>query len=230
MTGLKRALPFGVRLADCAVFIDFDGTLTTADTGVHLLDRLAPAAWRAVEAEYKAGVVGSRSCMERQWSLLPRDRAAIEAAVREVPLDPAAAELIALCRSCGAEVVIVSDGYGFRAEEVGAELDVPVLTNRIDWQRHAVVFSPPEPSCPCGECGTCKRAPIEDARRRGRITVLVGDGVSDLHGAKVADVVFAKGELARRCEEAGLRHTTWESLSDVVASLRAWDAAGVSSS
>lgn len=213
-------------LADCAVFIDFDGTLTPVDTGVHLLERLAQGDWRSIEAEYKSGRIGSRVCMERQWALLPADRRAIEAAAREIRLDPAAVALVEYCRSRGAEVTIVSDGYGFRAREAAAELDVAVLTNHIDWTMHKVVFSPTEPSCPCGECGTCKRAPVDAARRRGKTTILVGDGVSDIHGAGAADVVFAKGELADLCSESGIPFTRWERLSSVVCALQVLEETG----
>lgn len=208
-----------MELSNASVFLDFDGTITTVDTGVHLLDTLAPPDWREVEALYKAGKIGSRECMSRQWEMLPADRAAIEAAVREVPLDQDFELLVDHLRTSGAEVIIVSDGYGFRAEEVGRHSGVPVLTNGIDWDRFAVVFPVVEPGCPCGLCGTCKRAPIEEARRRGRLTVLVGDGASDARAAEVADVVFAKDELARFCRQAGIPYRPFRTLGDVVTAM-----------
>src|SRR5207253_11380993 len=49
-------------LSTTSVFHDFDGTATAADTGVHLLERLAPNEWRTLDAEYLAGRMGSREC------------------------------------------------------------------------------------------------------------------------------------------------------------------------
>lgn len=202
------------------MFLDFDGTITTVDTGAHLLDRLAPASWGESETLYKSGQIGSRECMVRQWALLPRDRSAIEAAVNEVPLDEGFAALVAYLRSAGSEVTIVSDGYGFRAEAVGRRAGIPVITNAIDWESHQLLFPNGSEVCPCSVCGACKRAPIEAAKRSGRVTVLVGDGASDSQAAGVADIVFAKGELAQWCRQAGVAFRPFETLSDVLDTLR----------
>ena len=62
-----------VNLANAAVFLDFDGTITESDVGVHLLERLGDPDWRQVEDLYFSGAIGSRECLEREWALLPRD-------------------------------------------------------------------------------------------------------------------------------------------------------------
>ncbi|MBV8160585.1 MAG: hypothetical protein JO265_06645, partial [Acidimicrobiia bacterium] len=73
--------------------------------------------------------------------------------------------------------------------------------------------------CPCSSCGTCKQAPIKDARRRGRTTVFVGDGVSDRKATLMADVVFATGRLAEWCEDAGVEYEFFDTLADVYSAL-----------
>lgn len=203
-------------LASASVFLDFDGTMTVADTGVHLLERLAgDRAWGELDELYGRGVIGSRECLEREWELLPHDERTLRAAAREVALDPAAESLIADLREGGAEVVVVSDGFGFYAEEVCAGLDVPVLTNAVEWSSGTLQFPNLDRCCPCSSCGTCKQAPLKDARRRGRTTVFVGDGISDRKAALLADVLFAKGGLAEWCEEAGIEHIPFDSLAEV---------------
>ena len=57
-------------LAETSVFFDFDGTISTADIGVHLLDRLADPGWRELDGAYAAGAIGSRECMS-SWLDLP---------------------------------------------------------------------------------------------------------------------------------------------------------------
>src|SRR5207247_2297872 len=121
-----------VNLANTAVFLDFDGTISEADVGVHLLDRLGDPDWRQVEDLYFSGAIGNL------------DRC-----------------------------------------------------------------------CPCSTCGTCKQAPIKDAQRRGRQALFVGDGASDRKAALLADVLFAKGELADWCEEVDVAYTRFERLRDV---------------
>ncbi len=199
--------------------MDFDGTITTSDTGLHLLERLAPAAWRTIEAAYVAGEIGSRACMTAQWALLERDRERIEAVTREVPLDEGFEPLVGLLREAGCELTIVSDGYGFYAREVAAAMGLPVLTNDVDWVNFEVVFPPRADACPCDACGTCKQAPIRAARARGKTTVLIGDGTSDAKAAELADVVFAKGSLATWCRTAGRAHAEFRDLTDLAAQL-----------
>lgn len=202
-------------LSQLSVFLDFDGTLTTFDTGVHLLERLAPPAWRAISEAYRRGEIGSRECLVDEWALLPHDRARVCAVADEVPLDPGARPLVHALRRAGAEVTIVSDGFGIGVAEVARDLGVPALTNLVDWDSGALEFPHEERCCPCSTCGTCKQAPIKDARRRGRRTLIVGDGASDRKAALLADTVFAKGALAAWCARAGIAFERFDRLADV---------------
>jgi 2-hydroxy-3-keto-5-methylthiopentenyl-1-phosphate phosphatase len=209
-----------VDLASASVFLDFDGTMTVVDSGVHLLERLTDgSAWLAVDELYGAGAIGSPECLEREWELLPHDEAVLRDAVRDVVLDPAAEGLITDLRERGAEVVVVSDGFGFYAEQVCGRLGVPVLTNAVDWSAGRLEFPNLDGCCPCSSCGTCKQAPIKDARRRGRTTVFVGDGISDRKAALLADALFAKGRLADWCEFSGVEHVPFDTLADVRSAL-----------
>ena len=201
------------------MFVDFDGTITERDTGVHLLERFAPPRWRAISDAFARGEIGSRECILDEWELLPKDEELLRAAAREVPLDPGAAALVEALRAAGAEVTIVSDGFGVVAHDVGRELGVPVLCNAPDWTTGRLELPHEDRCCPCSSCGTCKQAPIKDARRRGLTTVLVGDGTSDRKAALLADVVFAKGPLARWCERNDVPCYRFETLADVHALL-----------
>jgi 2,3-diketo-5-methylthio-1-phosphopentane phosphatase len=206
-------------LARASVFLDFDGTITESDTGVHVLGRLAAPEWREISDAYGRGEIGSRECLLDEWDLLPKDERQLRAVIDEVPLDPGARPLVDALRLTGAEVTIVSDGFGIRVHEVADELGVGVLSNTVDWATGRLEFPHEDRCCPCSTCGTCKQAPIKDARHRGRPTVLVGDGTSDRKAAMLADVVFAKGALADWCERNGVEHRRFDTLADVQAAL-----------
>jgi 2,3-diketo-5-methylthio-1-phosphopentane phosphatase len=206
-------------LARTSVFLDFDGTISEADTGVYLMERLAPPEWRALSDAYARGEIGSRECLIDEWELLPHDEARLRAIAREVPIDPSARALVKALRAAGAEVTVVSDGFGFPADEVARDLGVAVVTNTVDWATGRLEFPHEDRCCACSSCGTCKQAPIKDARHHGRSTVLVGDGTSDRKAALLADVVFAKAGLASWCQTNGVRCTRFENLGDVHAVL-----------
>ena len=202
-------------LSSASVFLDFDGTVTLADTGVHALERLASDEWREISAAYSRDEIGSRECLLDEWALLPNDEDRVRAVVDEVPIDPGARPLVEALHVAGAEVTIVSDGFGIGVDDVATELGVPALSNRVDWGTGRLEFPHEDRCCPCSTCGTCKQAPIKDARRRGRLTVLVGDGTSDRKAALLAAVVFAKGSLADWCDDAGVEHRRFDTLADV---------------
>lgn len=217
--GIDLGADLGIDLAQTSVFLDFDGTITTVDSGVYLLERFADPAWREIDAEFRRGEIGSRVCLLDEWDLLTADLEVLRRAVRDVPVDPDAAGLVADLRAAGAEVLVVSDGFGFYAEEVAAALGVGVLTNRVDAATGNLEFPHEDRCCACSSCGVCKQAPIKDARHAGRTTVLVGDGASDYKAALLADVVYAKGTLAAWCARHGIPFVPFATLSEVRASL-----------
>ncbi len=202
-----------------AVFLDYDGTISVRDTGVALLERLADESWRLVDEEYVRGEIGSRVCLLEEWDLLPKDEAVLRRYAGEVALDPDAVRLVEDLRAAGAEVTIVSDGFGFYVHERLGHLGIPILTNDVDWDRAQLVFPNEDRCCACSSCGTCKQAPIKDAKRRGLTTVLVGDGASDQKAALLADVLFAKDALADWCDRAGVPYRRFDVLADVHAAL-----------
>jgi 2,3-diketo-5-methylthio-1-phosphopentane phosphatase len=206
-------------LRRASVFLDFDGTISTADLGLHLLERLGGDGWRAAEDEYSRGEIGSRACLVDQWEFLPNDRELLTRTAAEIPMDPAVEPLVHALRASGAEVSIVSDGFGFYVDELCGHLGVPIITNGVDWATGALLFPNEDRCCACSSCGTCKQAPIKDAARRGRKTVLVGDGTSDRKAALLADELWAKHGLAHWCSEYGVPFHRFESLADVHAGL-----------
>jgi HAD superfamily phosphoserine phosphatase-like hydrolase len=205
-----------VDLSDTSVFLDFDGTVTTVDTGVHLLSRLADdASWRPIDDAYVRGELGSRECLTQEWSLLPRDESVLRSVAAETPIDPGFEPLVSALRDAGAEVLVVSDGFGFLARDVCARVGVGCVTNEVDWSTFSLGFPNADRCCPCSTCGTCKQAPIKDARARGRRTVFVGDGASDRKAAVLADELFAKDGLAYWCDDAGVAYEWFDCLDDV---------------
>jgi len=206
-------------LTRASVFLDFDGTITQADTGVHLLEQLASPEWRELSAAYARGDIGSRECLIAEWALLPRDEAQVRAVAAEVPLDPGFEPLVAALGDAGAEVTVVSDGFGFNARQVCDDLGLPVLTNTVDFATGELEFPYEDRCCPCSTCGMCKQAPVKEASRRRRLTVLVGDGTSDRKAALLTDVVFAKGALAQWCSDNAVPHVRFATLDQVRAVL-----------
>jgi 2,3-diketo-5-methylthio-1-phosphopentane phosphatase len=203
-------------LSRAAVFLDFDGTISTVDVGIHLLERTAPHDdWWELHEQYERGELGSRECIFDQWSLVRGTEPELRAIAAEVVIDPGFVPLVGALRDAGAEITVVSDGFGFYVHDVCDPLGLRVLTNAIDFDAGELRFPHEDRCCPCSTCGVCKQAPIKDARHQGLTTVLVGDGASDRKAALLADVVFAKGSLAQWCAQFGVACRRFDTLADV---------------
>ena len=143
-------------LSRTTVFLDFDGTVTTVDSGVHLLSRLVDeSVWRPVDDAYVRGSIGSRECLVREWAMLPRDESLVRSVAAEVPIDPGFHPLVRDLRAADAEVVVVSDGFGFLAREVCAGVGVECVTNDVDWSTFALTFPNEDRCCPCSRHRCC---------------------------------------------------------------------------
>mgnify|MGYP003294992178 CR=1 FL=1 len=130
-------------------------------------------------------------------------------------------------RARGATVEVVSDGFGFYVASNLAALgvnDVCIATNenRVGEGSAGMSFPFGHPSC--FVCGTCKRERVRLHQASGRVVVFIGDGSSDRYAAAHADVVFAKGSLARICTAEGWPFTSWESFADVATRVELGDA------
>lgn len=204
-------------LSDTSVFLDFDGTISAFDIGLRILERHGRPGWEEIDAAFIRGEIGSRACIAAEWAFVDEPEPELQATAREVALDPGFAPLVAALRAAGAEVAVLSDGFGFYVEEHcrAAAVAVDVYANRVDWDTRELRFPFGDPTCACQSCGVCKQAPIRAAAARGRTTVMVGDGASDRKAAALADVVFAKTGLARWCEDAGVAFIPYATLSDV---------------
>ena len=205
----------GLELARTSVFLDFDGTITTKDVGVHVLERAAPDAWLEIDEQFRLGAIDSRECILDEWELVEGDEATLRAIAAEVTLDPGVGPLVDALRAAGAELTVVSDGFGFYVHDAVAPFGLDVMTNAVDFTTRELQFPFEDRCCPCASCGTCKQAPIKDAHHRGQTTMLIGDGASDRKAALLADVVFAKGALASWCAGFGIDHIEFDALADV---------------
>jgi 2,3-diketo-5-methylthio-1-phosphopentane phosphatase len=207
--------PADLDLSRTSVFLDFDGTISTVDVGVHVLTRAAPDEWRVIDEQFRRGAIDSRECILDEWELVKGDEATLRAIAAEVTLDPGVGPLVDALRAAGAELTVVSDGFGFYVADAVRPFGLDVLTNAVDFETRELQFPHEDRCCPCASCGTCKQAPIKDAAHRGQSTMLIGDGASDRKAALLADVVFAKDALAAWCGAFGVDHVPFDTLADV---------------
>jgi 2-hydroxy-3-keto-5-methylthiopentenyl-1-phosphate phosphatase len=173
-----------------------------------------------MDGKYDAGLLGSRELMVWDMDVLPRDSELLRREAARMPQDETFPAFVAAVRQAGAQVEVVSDGLGFYVRSNLATLgltDVPVATNDNSLVGGGAGMSFPFGHPSCFVCGTCKRERVRLHQAAGRVVVFVGDGTSDRFAAAHADIVFAKGSLARICAAEGWPYRDWHSFADVTA-------------
>ena len=207
-----------------AVLCDFDGTITRTDVAEAILEEFAPPGWWDIEELHRARKIGTREAMSRQFALLRARRSElIEFVDRHAVLDETFHSFVTFCAGRGFVLEIVSEGLDFYVHHLLERwgLKVPVRTNRAIFDEGRVRIEYPWADATCTLCGTCKLLRLFELRTLGHRLAYVGDGNSDLCPAVEADLVFAKGELARLCDEEEIPFIPFDRFTDVQRHLEA---------
>lgn len=202
-----------------SVVCDFDGTICQQDVMDTLLERFGGNHWEQLEADWLAGKLGSRDCMQGQVADLRMSQAQLDAHLGDMRLDPDFAHFVALTRQLQMPLAIASDGLDYAIHTLlqrdGLQ-DLPVAANCLHAGEALQQWwlSSPNQASGCGS-GTCKCARMGQMRSSLRPQVLlIGDGSSDFCAAGNADFVFAKDKLATHCRHHDIAHARIENFAD----------------
>ncbi len=186
------------------IFCDFDGTITTGDTIVYIMERLAHPAWREIEERWERGEIGSRECLSLEVPLLHGGWAAVADVLSRVPIDKTFIQFASWCKQEDIPLRIVSDGIDRLIEQILGQYAIEVnsiWSNHIAEKEGKLFMKFPNKSSD-DECksGICK-CDILQLAKPGSLKVVIGDGRSDLCWAQHADLLFAKAALLKYCQE-----------------------------
>lgn len=204
--------------SNIAVLTDFDGTITRPDVGEALLEEFAPPDWWEIEEQHRARQIGTRETMARQFALLRVKQADLIRFVdANVECDDTFRDFVAFCAGRGIQLEVVSEGLDFYVRYLMRKWDlrIPARTNRAVFEGGAIRIEYPWSDATCTLCGTCKLLRLFELRTRGLRIAYVGDGASDLCPAIEADLLFAKAELARLCDEEEIAYEPFDRFADV---------------
>ena len=211
----------------CAVFCDFDGTVTSRDVGYNLFHHFSHGESDKLLPDWKSGRLSTRDCLILEARMVRAGSEEIYRFLDQFELQRGFVEFESLCRLNGIDLVIVSDGLDFYIHYLLSRYGLghlPVIANHGRLENEGVVVEFVHENRTCRRCGSCKGERIREYRARRpdetRI-VFVGDGYSDTCAVREADIVFAKKDLERFCLENDISYYRYDDFFGVATQLAA---------
>jgi 2,3-diketo-5-methylthio-1-phosphopentane phosphatase len=206
------------------IFVDFDGTITKADVGNQFFLTFGGSRCQAFVDAYHAGVIGAKECFRLEAAeITALEHDALEEFLERQELTPGFEVFLEFCRASGIGVTVVSDGLDLYIRGIlgrhGAD-GVRVFSNRADLPGTrdggpAVRLEFPHACDECDRCACCKRNVLLTEAGEEDVIAYVGEGFSDRCAVEYADIVFAKDDLQRYCQEKNITHYLYKDFHDV---------------
>jgi 2-hydroxy-3-keto-5-methylthiopentenyl-1-phosphate phosphatase len=207
-------------LSHCMFYFDFDNTITTFDVLDDIIKHFSiNEDWVAIENAWKAGEIGSQECLANQLKGVRVTKNDLLRYLSTVTIDTHFPELLGMLKDAGGKPVILSDSFSFIIQGIlwnNGVRGVRVYSNTVRFDRDRLIPSFPHTNSDCTRCAHCKKRNLLNHSSKGKITVYIGDGLSDICPAYYADMVFAKASLLRHIRNTGRYCIPFRDLGDIV--------------
>jgi 2-hydroxy-3-keto-5-methylthiopentenyl-1-phosphate phosphatase len=212
------------------LFCDFDGTITEKDNIVAIMRKFAPPGWEALTEQILGQKISVREGVGQLFAMLPSSlkEEITRFIVEEAKIRPGFAEFVRFCEEQGIELLITSGGIDFFVDPILAPFGLkgPIYCNGSDFSTETITITWPhrcDEHCQ-NDCGMCKTTIIRRYDPQEYFRVVIGDSITDLAGAKIADFVIARSLLEQKCEELGLSYKPFTTFFDVIEILQSLQA------
>lgn len=208
------------------VFCDFDGTITANDNIISIMKHFNPPGWSQIKDDILAQRISIREGVGRMFALLPASRRdeIVRFAVDNVQIREGFGDFVDFCRQHGIRLLVTSGGIDFFVYPVlsrFAILESNIYCNGSDFSGDVIRILWPHP---CDEhcrldCGMCKTTIVRSYPAEQHFRIVIGDNITDLAAARLADLVIARDFLLQKCAELGILHRPFETFYECMAIL-----------
>lgn len=214
-------------LSDCAVFFDFDNTITHFDVLDSIVENFSvDKKWMAFEEAWKKGALGSKDCLSGQLKSVRVSKKRLDGYLSRIRVDPYFKKIIALLKKNKVRPVILSDSFSYFIKTILRDngiKDIKIYSNKIRLSGDKLVPTFPHQHENCKICGNCKSNRLPKNASSEKIIIYIGDGLSDLCPSKNSDIVFAKGSLKKYLLKEGKPFISFNNLRSVYNFMRRMD-------
>jgi 2-hydroxy-3-keto-5-methylthiopentenyl-1-phosphate phosphatase len=209
------------------IFCDFDGTITEKDNIVDIMrEFVSEEQWKPIVDDIFAKKTSLRAGVYDLFQLIPstRRQEVTDFVLNRARIRDGFDDFVDYCQKQNIRLLITSNGIDFFIEPILAAYTEKIDTiycNRSDFSGDNIEIIYPY-SCDehCDvDCGMCKTTIIRRYDSERYFKVVIGDSITDLEGAKIADAVIARDYLKEKCEELGIGYKPFSNFHDCIEAL-----------
>jgi 2,3-diketo-5-methylthio-1-phosphopentane phosphatase len=203
---------------DYSLFIDFDYTITTDDVGNRFYTYFSQGQNEPLVKRWLDREISTVECLTGEAELCSGSREEFIDYIDRFEIDTGFLKLVELCDEENMPLYVLSDGLDFYIRHILGKYginDIKIYSNIAIFNDGHLEIELPYWTEECASCGNCKGERIRQLKRKDDRVIYVGDGLSDLCGAREADLIFAKDDLARFLEEEEREYIEYQDLFEV---------------
>ena len=183
-----------------------------------IFDAFADPTWRDIDDEWIRGEIPTSERARRQFALVQATEREFLELIERHSIDPAFPPLIATLQMQDIPVQVVSDGFDAYVRPMLARAglaDLPFQSNGLSFSNGAIQLEFPHERPGHDPRGGWKAGPVQALQTQGWRVAYSGDGMSDLAAARAANLLFARAQLADRCQFERIAYHAFEDMRDV---------------
>ncbi|MBM7579165.1 2-hydroxy-3-keto-5-methylthiopentenyl-1-phosphate phosphatase [Jeotgalibacillus terrae] len=209
------------------IFCDFDGTITKSDNIISIMKHFDPPGWEPIKDQILSREISIREGVGKMFATLPSElkKDITEYVVETAEIRGGFGEFVDYTKQAGIPLNIVSGGIDFFVKPMLApfHLEDHLYCNGSDFSGQYIRITWPH-ACDeycSNDCGCCKPSLIRKLADQDAEKIVIGDSVTDLEAAKLADLVFVCGVyLEEKCLELNLPYKRFTHFDEVISYLK----------
>lgn len=209
------------------IYCDFDGTITESDNIIAIMKKFTPPNWENIKDQILSQEISIREGVGKLFSELPSNKKAeiTKFAIENAKIREGFSEFVEFVKSENIPFYIVSGGIDFFVYPILQEYGPfdGIYCNHSDFSGETIKILWPytcDSFCQ-NECGCCKPSIIRKLNQdEESFKIIIGDSVTDLEAAKLADFVLARDLLEEKCGEWGLNYKGFTTFYDCISEIK----------
>lgn len=212
----------GTQVRNKAIICDFDGTITETDNIIAIMKQFAPPEWNELKEGVLSQGISIQEGVGKMFEMLPSSSKGeiVDYILNHAQIRAGFKDFVQYTQEKQIPLYIVSGGIDFFVYPLlkGLIDEEQIYCNKADFSNEMIKIEWPH-SCDehCdNHCGCCKPSLIRQLTTEDQAKIVIGDSITDLQAAKLADFVIARDLLLEKSKELDLPHKPFTTFYDVI--------------